>query len=627
MTRLLFAALAALAVLAGLSVGLLRSGEKWCFANPDSINGPFVAFWHLKFLSLDLAYTTSITLREPGWRCTTLALSSAKSVEQSLLSDWLKPLPLVSPVSGAAHPAAPGLMDAAKGLIVQIFNVTSLVPSQASQHSDALRPYVTYEVVGQKAHFTSTGHVVRRNEPAKKIFDWNAEWCDFAAPLRTPLQDINRMVVRVDRDFCRWAENGGGLHVVVFDAAVPPAGASEEQIGLLGEVRVPLSQLLTSRLARVQGNYPLHRPGLQPPAGHIEMAIGWQDDPTSVVAGPSVLEADRGPLTEEQFQVLWQRVIRRLHVLKLAPVDCTVVAGIRRRWESELRHKQEPSRSSDSSWKKFRGNGVKSKVNTIVSALRDGGLDSEVPETARWMLADGASAAFATVANRHKFQIEMCNLILETLQDIASRLQNKVDEAKKDASALATEQESKKAELTAAGEILTEASAEAKKVLSDLEQAWASLESEGVSVKRRRDQQVKEQTKFTPLGAEDVATSRVPPVVLALPPAGQAAEGVRGPKEMMTQAKARLEDMKQQLEAAEEVACEKEVNVAKMQSSLEAFETSAQEKAKAIEAAEANVTVFAEVLAIYHDLHGDAAEDAENAAVKAEALTAPAVLV
>ena len=39
-----------------------------------------VAFWHLKFLSLDLAYTTSITLREPGWRCTTLALSSAKSV-------------------------------------------------------------------------------------------------------------------------------------------------------------------------------------------------------------------------------------------------------------------------------------------------------------------------------------------------------------------------------------------------------------------------------------------------------------------------------------------------------------------------------------------------------------------
>ena len=50
--------------------------------------------------------------------------------------------------------------------------------------------------------------------------------------------------------------------------------------------------------------------------------------------------------------------------------------------------------------------------------------------------------------------------------------------------------------------------------------------------RRRRDQQVKEQTKFTPLGAEDVATSRVPPVVLALPPAGQAAEGVRGPKEM-----------------------------------------------------------------------------------------------
>ncbi|CAK9112455.1 Tubulin alpha chain [Durusdinium trenchii] len=224
--------------------------------------------------------------------------SIIQDLESYTIRRGLSPLSLAAAQPGAAHPAAPGLMDAAKGLIVQIFNVTSLVPSQASQHSDALRPYVTYEVVGQKAHFTSTGHGA--------FFEF---------------QDINRMVVRVDRDFCRWAENGGGLHVVVFDAAVPPAGASEEQIGLLGEVRVPLSQLLTSRLARVQGNYPLHRPGLQPPAGHIEMAIGWQDDPTSVVAGPSVLEADRGPLTEEQFQVLWQRVIRRLHVLKLAPVD------------------------------------------------------------------------------------------------------------------------------------------------------------------------------------------------------------------------------------------------------------------------------------------------------------------
>ncbi|CAK9008612.1 unnamed protein product, partial [Durusdinium trenchii] len=122
----------------------------------------------------------------------------------------------------------------------------------------------------------------------------------------------------------------------------------------------------------------------------------------------------------------------------------SVPSAIKERHSSTM-GKRAATQAGAPAWKKFRGNGVKSKVNTIVSALRDGGLDSEVPETARWMLADGASAAFATVANRHKFQIEMCNLILETLQDIASRLQNKVDEAKKDASALATEQESKKA--------------------------------------------------------------------------------------------------------------------------------------------------------------------------------------
>ena len=32
----------------------------------------------------------------------------------------------------------------------------------------------------------------------------------------------------------RWAENGGGLHVVVFDAAVPPAGASEARWASVG---------------------------------------------------------------------------------------------------------------------------------------------------------------------------------------------------------------------------------------------------------------------------------------------------------------------------------------------------------------------------------------------------------
>lgn len=202
---------------------------------------------------------------------------------------------------GAGHPAAPGLMEAAKGLIVQIFNATCLVPSQQIS-PDTLQPYASYEVLGHKTHFTQTG-----------------------TGANVSFEDISRMVVRVDRDFCRWLEHQG-LHVLVFDASAPSAGASEEQIGLIGEVHVPLLQLLSSRTARVQGNYPLHRPGTQSPVGYIEIAIGWQDDPTSVVAGAgagdaSILRADRGALTEEQFQVLWQRVIRRLHVLKLAPVD------------------------------------------------------------------------------------------------------------------------------------------------------------------------------------------------------------------------------------------------------------------------------------------------------------------
>ena len=201
-------------------------------------------------------------------------------------------------VAGAGRPAAPGLLEAAKGLIVQIFNATCLVPAQ-QMPAEALQPYASYEVPGHKIHFTATG-----------------------SGANVSFEDISRMVVRVDRDFCRWVENNG-LHIMVFDASAPAVGASEDQIGLIGEVRVPLVQLLSSRTARVQGNYPLHRPGTQPPVGYIEIAIGWQDDPSGVVAtgATSVLAADRGVLTEEQFQVLWQRVIRRLHVLKMAPVD------------------------------------------------------------------------------------------------------------------------------------------------------------------------------------------------------------------------------------------------------------------------------------------------------------------
>ncbi|CAJ1458233.1 unnamed protein product [Effrenium voratum] len=47
--------------------------EKWCFANRESINGPFVTSWHAELWGLKVAYVVSTTIREPGWQCRTLA--------------------------------------------------------------------------------------------------------------------------------------------------------------------------------------------------------------------------------------------------------------------------------------------------------------------------------------------------------------------------------------------------------------------------------------------------------------------------------------------------------------------------------------------------------------------------
>jgi len=159
-------------------------------------------------------------------------------------------------------------------------------------------------------------------------------------------------------------------------------------------------------------------------------------------------------------------------------------------------------------WKRFRGAGTKSKVNTIVSVLRDTNLVSEVPETARCMLAEGATAALSTaVEQRHKFQTEMFGLIGETLQSMARRLQGKVDEARNVVEQFSSEMEHKKEEHSTAERVLVEAkdalnqalmdSKTAKTALNEVEQVMASLESEGVSLKRRRDQIAKEQAKFT----------------------------------------------------------------------------------------------------------------------------------
>eukprot|EP00438_Fugacium_kawagutii_P016023 Skav233590 [mRNA] locus=scaffold2520:410301:418958:- [translate_table: standard] len=104
------------------------------------------------------------------------------------------------------------------------------------------------------------------------------------------------------------------------------------------------------------------------------------------------------------------------------------------------------------------------------------------------MLAEGAPGALSTaVEQRHKFQIEMAGLIVDTLQDMARRLQGKVDDANAFASKLDAEQETKKAELEKANQVLQEAKdvvtqktaeyTEAKAAFSEVDQAGAVTRS------------------------------------------------------------------------------------------------------------------------------------------------------
>mmetsp|Transcript_5069 Transcript_5069/g.8463 ORF Transcript_5069/g.8463 Transcript_5069/m.8463 type:complete len:372 (+) Transcript_5069:59-1174(+) len=331
-------------------------------------------------------------------------------------------------------------------------------------------------------------------------------------------------------------------------------------------------------------------------------------------------------------------------------------------------------------WKRLRGAGTKSKVNTIVSVLKDSTLECQVPASARSMLAEGAPTCLSTaVEQRHKFQIEMFALIADTLNDMAKRLQGKVDEAKSEAAKLTAEQEAKKVELTGANQLLKEAKdaaaakateyEDAKSGREEVELAMASLESDGVTLQRRRDQIVKEQNKFTDirdnmlkvllekgseagnnakklceklmkqisqLGGEPALQASAPSVLLKKPEERQgfdshvleAVEAVlqsrldsiqksldevdsegkaREPdvatkREEVSQAKAKCEDLKSQLDAAEEVACDKEVAVVATNTLLEESEKTMQEMAQKIDAACAEVLAFEEVLAIFKDL-------------------------
>jgi len=351
-------------------------------------------------------------------------------------------------------------------------------------------------------------------------------------------------------------------------------------------------------------------------------------------------------------------------------------------------------------WKRHRGAGTKSKVNTIVSVLRDSNLECEVPESARWMLAEGAPMALSVfVEQRHKFQIEMCGLIAEALHDMAGRLQGKANDAKTAAAKLATEQEARKAELERANQLLTEAKdvvakkateyKEAKGLLLEAEQAVASLESEGVTLRRRREQIVKEQNKFTDvrdnmlkvlldkgseaggeknakklcdklmkhisqLGGEKALQVSAPSVLLKKPEERQgfdahvvesveailqsrldsiqksldeldAEEKAKEPEvtaktEAVNQAKARCEEFKAQVDAAEEVACDKEVALVKTKTLLEESDKIAQDQALQIDAAEADSVAFSEVLGIFKDLE-EHSKERQNEAPEAQTVS------
>jgi len=213
--------------------------------------------------------------------------------------------------------AAPGLMGAMRTLIVQIRSVTGLQSFRQGVPPEALRPYVSYEVPGHLEHAT-----------------------EVMAGSMCPFQDTHKMSVRIDDDFCRWVnkhpQEGGGLHFVVFDSNVPAGQQpqvgvqSEDMLGVLGEVRIPIGTLLTSPYALVEGAYPLQRAaGFQTiAAGILDVHIRWQDEPSAVVATPGAGAAtafygagSSGAMTEEKFQIVWQRVMRRLYAMKLSASD------------------------------------------------------------------------------------------------------------------------------------------------------------------------------------------------------------------------------------------------------------------------------------------------------------------
>eukprot|EP00931_Biecheleriopsis_adriatica_P109212 TRINITY_DN83476_c0_g1_i1.p1 TRINITY_DN83476_c0_g1~~TRINITY_DN83476_c0_g1_i1.p1 ORF type:complete len:378 (-),score=144.98 TRINITY_DN83476_c0_g1_i1:150-1283(-) len=158
-------------------------------------------------------------------------------------------------------------------------------------------------------------------------------------------------------------------------------------------------------------------------------------------------------------------------------------------------------------WKRQRGIGPKSKINTIVAALQDSNLISEAPEVARAMLAQGATnALYSFVEDRHPMQETISGYIKEILDDMSGRLKAQVEEVKKASSTAEAELELHTAQLQVAKDELEEAKAaiekkgtaldEAKKALQECEVAIATLAAVQGHVTKEKDALEKEQAKY-----------------------------------------------------------------------------------------------------------------------------------
>lgn len=161
-------------------------------------------------------------------------------------------------------------------------------------------------------------------------------------------------------------------------------------------------------------------------------------------------------------------------------------------------------------WKRQRGTGPRSKVNTIIAALCDTNLASDATAAAREMLAAGSLSALSSVIEtRHGMQETISAYIKEVLDDISVRLVKQVEEAKEVRATTEADLELQKVQLQQAHDELQEAKASieakeavsvtAKAVLKETEQAAAASSAQMRTLTKEKDALEKDQEKYKDL--------------------------------------------------------------------------------------------------------------------------------